>query len=577
MGYFLKYAVFDPMSRRLRFYTWKFIWKKKAAVYAIQAAVFCGFLDAMGKLGKQWIANVIFYSDPMQASDINKLYQFVGITVAHMAISLFLKVLSYHFETSRLADIFTYVYAKFIQYQHADWKKQLRCDLYTAIIRRAKGTTQFYHQLFIVPIEFVFYFLLGSAKLLFFYGLSSHLILGFILATIFPFALNLLTLLRTKALRKKNIFYEHAEKQLKDIFLNYEMIHTYNYFDQEIANYKKAYGGWQFWFTVYWIIDSLMRPIYKMLKDGLIIILFYQTNGLGLPRKTQVDQLKTFNSILKRIHNYTTSVKLTVEASENMLHSNLDNLVVASVPQQSRPEFTTAIEAVDLKMQYGNQLIFEGVNLWFQRGEKIAITGPNGSGKSTFIRALLGLEKFEGRLLIDGIDRQNLQEASLGQLISYVPQDTTMFEATVIDNITLFDRKHPREEVIKKIKEYGMHEEISSVGYETLLVEKGKNISSAQRQKICFLRAVLRDAPIVIFDEMTSEMDEEYEACLIDLIMRNMAEKTIVMIIHNMALMDKFDKVVFFNNRTAQGGCMCKEMVEKSVEFKSFCSHRLKS
>ncbi|ELA41816.1 uncharacterized protein VICG_01168 [Vittaforma corneae ATCC 50505] len=569
------------MSKTVQFYGSKFIWKKKKVVLIVLVAFLGTILKTFGKLGQQRISNIIFYPEKENYKNTSHLYVYLLVSIFYAVTLPSVDIIGHFLENILIPDAFSYFYKKFLEYRFIDWKKYLQSDLYSAIIRRSKGTAQFYKQIFVDLSDHSTYIFVGTIKLVVLYGFPHHFVIGFALIICFPAIINILTLLRTRCLRRSNESYDIAERKLKDIFLNYEMIHTYNTFDQEIHSYEMSYAKWRFWFTTYWITDDVIEISYKGLKVVLLLILFIQISETGLYSIDQViDQMKTFNSILKRMNLFTTSVKSILEASENMLHSNLDKLATPyRLSLETVDRFVSNVSIVDMKVLYGDNLVFENVDLRFLKGEKVVITGPNGSGKSTFVKSLLGIERFEGSVLVDGIDRKFIHEKSLCNLFSYVPQEAAIFEASVLDNIASFDRQKPVEEVMNKVEEFNMHQEMKSIGYDTILVERGRNISSAQRQKICFLRAVIKDTPIVVFDEITSEMDQEYEKQLIELIHTRMADKTVVMIIHNLDLLSKFDKVVFFNNKTATGCYSCSELLERSAEFKSFydkaLSHQL--
>lgn len=565
------------MSKTARFYGSKFIWKRKKMTLVVLVALVGAILKTFGKLGQQRISNTIFYPEGKDHRNLSHLYIYILISVFYAVTLPLVDIIGHFLENNLVPIAFSYFYKKFLRYRYIDWGKYLQSDLYSAIIRRSKGTTQFYKQIFVDLVDHSAYILVGTAKLIVVYGLPRHFILGFGLVVCFPVIINILTLLRTYGLRKSNESHDIAEKKLKDIFLNYEMIHTYNMFDQEIHNYEASCIRWKFWFTTYWISDNIIEISYKGLKVALLLILFAQIGKTGAYNLDQtIDQMKTFNSILKRMNLFTTSVKSVLEASENMLHSNLDKLAVPHrLALESKDRLVSDISVVNMRVLYGDNLVFENVNLRFLKGEKIAIAGPNGSGKSTFVKSLLGIERSEGDVLIDGTDRSCIRDESLCNLFSYVPQEAAIFEASVLDNITSFDRQRPAEEIMKRVEEFNMHQEMKAIGYGTLLVEKGRNIGSAQRQKICFLRAAVKDTPIVVFDEITSEMDQEYERQLIELIRAKMANKTVIMIIHNLELLSKFDKVVFFHGKTAAGCCSCSELLEHCAEFKSFYDRAL--
>lgn len=551
-----------------------FMWKNKTRLLTIFTAHMCILMKTTSKLYVQWISNKIFYPSTTNPKNMGDMFIYIPVSIFYSITIPSLEIISHFFENSFMADMFCNLYKKFLEYSFVDWKGYLKCDLYSAIIRRTKGTVQFFKETLIDSADNLLYAVIGIGRLLILYGFPQHFAVGFLMAICFPIVVNLVTVFRKIALRKMNEAHDIAEAKLKDIFLNYEMIQTYNTFDKEMQNYEEASFEWEFWITVYWLVDNTITFSNRSMK----VILFYvmaivmKKNNIMMGMDV-IDQMKTFNSVIRRIASFTTNMKLVMEAAENMTESKLDSLKPS---QQKRivkkNTIEEGLEVREMRVSYGERLVFEDVNLRIEKGQKIAITGPNGSGKSTFVRALLGIERHEGTVLVDGIDRMLFEAKSLGRIFTYVPQDPAVFEATVQDNITSFQEKIQGEEILRQVAEYSMDDEMKAIGYETMLIEKGKNISAAQRQKICFLRAAFRDSAVVVFDEMTSEMDEKYEALLIDLFMKKMQEKTVIMIIHNLNLLEKFDGIVFFNNKTAVGCKNYKELIEENQDFRRYCT-----
>jgi ATP-binding cassette, subfamily B, bacterial MsbA len=156
----------------------------------------------------------------------------------------------------------------------------------------------------------------------------------------------------------------------------------------------------------------------------------------------------------------------------------------------------------------------ENVSLTVAKGTRIAIVGRNGSGKTTLLTLLPRLyDPQQGRVLIDGVDIRRATLRSVRQQISIVTQDSVIFPGTIADNIAYGNPRASREQVIAAAQRAFAHDFIleKPAGYDTRLGEMGGQLSGGQKQRLCIARAILRNAPILILDEATSQVDAESE------------------------------------------------------------------
>ncbi|KAM0681119.1 hypothetical protein GINT2_000904 [Glugoides intestinalis] len=564
------------MSNTLCFYSFNLVYKRKKLLYILVAAFFLILLKATFKLSQQYSINVIVYPEADALKNWTNFYMFAIITAIYILIFPLVVLASELVENFILTDAFTYWYKTFLSYRYMDWSRIIGGDLYSIIFRRAKGISKYHKELILGIVDNTCYIILGIVRMLLLHGFQSYFITAFALLTLFPTILSSLSLLRTRVLRKSNEAYDVAERMLKDIFLNYEMIRTYNMTEDAMIKYMDSLKGWYFWFLVSWMLETAIDIIYRVFKLLLIVLLFERAERAISNRRHVVDQMKIFNSLMKRLHSLTGSFKSTIENRENVIHSKLENLVILQKDKVfQKSNFTTNLTISNMKKLYDGNLIFKNVNVTINKGEKIAITGINGSGKSSFTKSLFGLEPFSGQILIDGINIEYISDADITHLMSYVPQDPEIFEASLYENLTAFSDELQKEDVILQLASVGMHEEFKAIGYDTMLVEKGKNITSVQRQKICFCRAILRNTPIIVFDEVTSEMNSDHEKKIVNMIIETMKDRTVIMIIHNLDLLQRFDRVLVFNNKTVSKCLPYAELLAEDIEFKEYCSLKL--
>lgn len=194
--------------------------------------------------------------------------------------------------------------------------------------------------------------------------------------------------------------------------------------------------------------------------------------------------------------------------------------------------------------------IFENKNITIARGEKVGLVGFSGSGKSTFVNLILRLFDIEsGVIKIDGQDIAKVTQDSLHENIAIIPQDTSLFHRTLMENIRYGKINATDEEVIEVAKRAYAHDFIIQLPYKynTLVGERGINLSGGQRQRIAIARAMLKDAPIVILDESTSALDSVTEKHIQESLECLMYRKTTIVIAHRLSTLCKMDRILVFD------------------------------
>lgn len=198
-----------------------------------------------------------------------------------------------------------------------------------------------------------------------------------------------------------------------------------------------------------------------------------------------------------------------------------------------------------------DHMVLNDINLDIPAGKMTALVGPSGSGKSTMINLIMRLyDPQEGRILIDGQDIRDASFKSLRQLMSYVGQDTFLFQGTVRYNIGLGRDGATEEEIINVAKLANAHDFILGLpdGYDTDVGDNGGNLSGGQKQRIAIARAMLRDSEILILDEATSALDSESEALIKEALARLTKNRTTIVIAHRLSTISRADKIVVMKN-----------------------------
>lgn len=196
------------------------------------------------------------------------------------------------------------------------------------------------------------------------------------------------------------------------------------------------------------------------------------------------------------------------------------------------------------------QFSFHISSLTIKGGEKVGLVGYSGAGKSTFVNLILRLyEIHQGHILIDGQDIQDVMQEGLRRAIAVIPQDPSLFHRSLMENIRYGTLKATDEEAIEAAEQAYAHEFISTLdqSYNTLVGERGIKLSGGQRQRIAIARAILKNAPILILDEATSQLDSVSERYIQSSLWHLMHNKTTIVIAHRLSTLLHMDRIIVFD------------------------------
>jgi subfamily B ATP-binding cassette protein MsbA len=200
-----------------------------------------------------------------------------------------------------------------------------------------------------------------------------------------------------------------------------------------------------------------------------------------------------------------------------------------------------------VRFGYDGRPVLRDVTLRLNVGEMVALVGPSGAGKSTLVNLLPRFfDPDGGRVSIDGRDIRDLRLADLRALIGLVTQETVLFNDTVRNNIAYGRSDLPLDRVREAAAAAYADEFIAEMpqGYDTLLGESGLRLSGGQRQRLAIARALLKNAPILILDEATSQLDSESEALVQKALYNLMQGRTTLVIAHRLSTVIRADRIV---------------------------------
>jgi ATP-binding cassette, subfamily B, multidrug efflux pump len=201
---------------------------------------------------------------------------------------------------------------------------------------------------------------------------------------------------------------------------------------------------------------------------------------------------------------------------------------------------------VSFDYEFGSPIL-QDVSFVVKPGEKLAIVGPTGSGKSTLIKLLGRFYDFpDGMLFLDDVDINHLHSRDVRSRVGVVLQDFHIFSGTILDNILLGDPTITRDMAIAAARTVNAHGFISSLrdGYDTLLQERGTNLSQGERQLLAFARVLAADPEVLVLDEATASIDTETELLIQDGLEKLMADRTAILIAHRLQTIQQADKIL---------------------------------
>ena len=208
-------------------------------------------------------------------------------------------------------------------------------------------------------------------------------------------------------------------------------------------------------------------------------------------------------------------------------------------------------EAENVTFAYGEEVILDNYSLKLQSGKITGIHGVSGSGKSTLLKLLMRFWDVQGgSMSVDGTDVRKIPTRHLRDMESYVTQETHLFHDSIANNIAIAKPGASREEIMEAAKKASIHDFIMTLpkGYDTEVGELGDTLSGGEKQRIGIARAFLHDAPMILMDEPTSNLDSLNEGIILKSLKESVRKKTVVLVSHRVSTMNVADVVYEMEN-----------------------------
>jgi subfamily B ATP-binding cassette protein MsbA len=302
-------------------------------------------------------------------------------------------------------------------------------------------------------------------------------------------------------------------------------------------------------------IQALNSPLMETLAGiGLASLFVYAASRIHAGAMTPGDLLTFLAALmmmykpLKDITRINMAVQLALSSARRIYDLMDSEQEITEKPgARELPAFGDSIRYDRVTFAYGADPVLREVNLTIRRGETVAIVGPSGAGKTTLVNLLPRLyDPTSGSVLLDGVDLRDATLGSLRRQIAVVTQDTILFDSTARDNIA-YGRPSPPEKKVREAARAAHAEEFVEAlpeGYETRLGQDAARLSGGQRQRLAIARALYKDAPILILDEATSQLDAESEALVASAFVNLMKDKTTLVIAHRLSTVRRADRIV---------------------------------
>ncbi|KOT13654.1 ABC transporter ATP-binding protein [Haemophilus parainfluenzae] len=372
----------------------------------------------------------------------------------------------------------------------------------------------------------------------------------------------ILPIITTKLAREDGRRYRELVGEMNDFFLDsvrgMKEIQLFGYAQQRLAEIQQRSQKIDTAFERIKDQEAKVRVYTEVAVSAFNIIMLF--TGLILFSLDKIDFSAFLIGVILLMSSYGPVIALS-NLSSNLLQTLASGERVLSLLAEE-PELKDVESAVDLKevsridvenvsFVYGEEQILSDVSLSVKKGEILGIHGRSGSGKSTLLKLLMRFyDPKSGSIKINGETLPNINTRSLRDNMAYITQQTYIFNETIEENIRLARRDATLEEIMEAAKKASIHDFILSLpeGYQTKMTELGGNLSDGEKQRIGIARAFLHNAPIILLDEPTSNLDSLNEAMILKSLLNVKAEKLIILVSHRQSTMAICDQAIGIEN-----------------------------
>ena len=303
------------------------------------------------------------------------------------------------------------------------------------------------------------------------------------------------------------------------------------------------------------LLRSRFGPLLELLSSMSVVALISYGGWLVMRGEITVGMMVAFNgylwSLIWPMRNLGTLLDMIgwVISSGQRIFDLLDTDVSMPVkPDAYKPDKVRGdVRFENVTFKYGGDVVLEDVNIDAPAGKKVAIMGATGAGKTSIVNLICRFyDPQKGRVLVDHVDVRDWDLKTLRRNVSVVMQETFLFSDTIANNIAYGNDNAPMDEIIAAAKAACAHDFIMEMpeGYDTVVGERGVGLSGGQKQRIAIARALLINAPILILDDATSNVDMETEHEIQQALKHLMTGRTTFIIAHRISAVKDADEII---------------------------------
>lgn len=492
---------------------------------------------------------------------INKGLLMIGITIAGAIFAILRSIISTNVSQKFARDLRSDMFAHINSYSFENIDKITRGSLITRSTNDINQVQQFINGLMRIiikaPILCIGSFILAM-KLNF--RLSVILLIGIIVI----FVIIIINLnIGTPYFKKVQVSLDNLNSNLRQYLGNIRIVKLFNRLDYEEDKFEKVNEHLSKSTIKAMKISAIFRPTITLISNILIVMILYFGSKLILNNEIEVGIVVAYINYIGRIltsllmiaHIFNVFIRAKASSERIMEVLDIKNDIDKKGSAKIEVKGTLKFENVDFSY-VDNEKILKNINFKIQQGEHIGIIGSTGSGKTTLINLIMKFYKIDkGTVRIDENDINNLESKNLRKYIGLVPQKSTLFNESIINNIKMGNKEASLDEVVNICEICSCNEFIERFekGYDQVAGESGVNLSGGQKQRICIARALIKDPKILILDDSFSAMDIKTENKIKQNIRKYLGDITYIVVSQKISSIIDMDKIIVLENGEVVG------------------------